>query len=139
MSYRARRRGQAMVEFAVGLILLLTVFCGIFEFSWVFYNYAYLNNVVSKAARLAVPTANTGSNGDDAIRAFVANAKGGLPIAPPTIQLTDVNGNATASRTAGNILKVTAAMSYSSITPLSSFVEMSSFATLRASCSVILE
>lgn len=128
-----------MVEFAVGLILLLTVFCGIFEFSWVFYNYAYLNNVVAKAARLAVPTANTGSNDDDAIRTFVANAKGGLPIAPPTIQLTDVNGNATVSRTAGNILKVSAAMSYSSITPLSSFVQMSSFATLRASCSVILE
>lgn len=136
---RCTRRGQGLVEFALSLTLLITMMCGIFEFSWVFYNYAYLNNVVSKAARMGVPLQATGTNNDAAISAAVTSSRGGLPIQAPTIRLTDQTGNTTTSRAAGNILIVEAQMDYASITPLASLVQMSSLSRLKASCAVVLE
>lgn len=46
--------GQAMVEFALCLPILLLILCGIIDFGWMFYNQLALNNVCREGARYAV-------------------------------------------------------------------------------------
>ena len=43
--------GQAIVEFALVLPLLLTILCGIIDFGWLFYNQLNLDNAAREAAR----------------------------------------------------------------------------------------
>lgn len=47
-------RGQAMVEFALVLPLLLILLCGIIDFGWLYYNQITLNNAAREGARYAV-------------------------------------------------------------------------------------
>lgn len=47
-------KGQAMVEFALILPLLLTLLCGIIDFGWMYYNQITLNNAAREGARYAV-------------------------------------------------------------------------------------
>lgn len=46
-----REKGQAMVEFALILPLLILLLCGIIDFGWIFGNQLILNNAVREAAR----------------------------------------------------------------------------------------
>lgn len=43
--------GQAMVEFALALPLLLMILCGIIDFGWLFYNQLNVDNAAREAAR----------------------------------------------------------------------------------------
>lgn len=43
--------GQAMVEFAIVLPLLLMILCGIIDFGWLFYNQLNVDNASREAAR----------------------------------------------------------------------------------------
>lgn len=52
-------KGQAMVEFALILPLLILLLCGILDFGWIFGNQLTLNNAVREAAR------NTSINFDE--------------------------------------------------------------------------
>ncbi|MGN0547583.1 MAG: TadE/TadG family type IV pilus assembly protein [Acutalibacteraceae bacterium] len=45
--------GQAMVEFALVLPILLFVVCGIIDFGWLFYNQLSLDNACREGARYA--------------------------------------------------------------------------------------
>lgn len=47
-------KGQAMVEFAILLPLLLLLVCGIIDFAWLAYNQLSLNNACREAARYAI-------------------------------------------------------------------------------------
>ena len=47
-------KGQAMVEFALVLPLLLALLCGIIDFGWLYYNQITLNNAAREGARYAV-------------------------------------------------------------------------------------
>ena len=47
-------KGQAMVEFALVLPLLLALLCGIVDFGWLYYNQITLNNAAREGARYAV-------------------------------------------------------------------------------------
>lgn len=47
-------KGQAMVEFALVLPLLLILLCGIIDFGWLYYNQITLNNAAREGARYAV-------------------------------------------------------------------------------------
>ncbi len=47
-------RGQALVEFAIVLPILLLLVCGIIDFGWLFYNQLALNNSCREGARFAV-------------------------------------------------------------------------------------
>lgn len=47
-------KGQAMVEFALVLPILLTLLCGIIDFGWLYYNQITLNNAAREGARYAV-------------------------------------------------------------------------------------
>ncbi|MBQ6711114.1 MAG: pilus assembly protein [Clostridia bacterium] len=47
-------KGQAIVEFALVLPLLLALLCGIIDFGWLYYNQITLNNAAREGARYAV-------------------------------------------------------------------------------------
>lgn len=52
-------KGQAVVELAVTLPLLLLILCGIIDFGWLFYNKLAIGNYTREAARYAI-TAGSG-------------------------------------------------------------------------------
>ena len=54
-------KGQAMVEFALVLPLLLTLLCGIIDFGWLYYNQITLNNAAREGARYAGSMAGVSS------------------------------------------------------------------------------
>lgn len=47
-------KGQAMVEFALILPILLLIICGIIDFGWMFYNQLSIDNACREGARYAV-------------------------------------------------------------------------------------
>ena len=47
-------KGQALVEFALALPILLMLLCGIIDFGWIYYNQITLNNAAREGARYAV-------------------------------------------------------------------------------------
>jgi Flp pilus assembly protein TadG len=47
-------KGQAMVEFALVLPLLIALLCGIIDFGWLYYNQITLSNAAREGARYAV-------------------------------------------------------------------------------------
>ena len=51
---RRREHGQALVEFALVLPILLMLLCGIIDFGWVYYNQMALSNAAREGARYAV-------------------------------------------------------------------------------------
>lgn len=55
-----RENGQAAVEFALVLPVLLIILCGIIDFGWLFYNKLALSNTCREGARFAV--VNTGAD-----------------------------------------------------------------------------
>jgi len=64
--------GQAMVEFALVLPILLLILCGILDFGWMFYNQLALNNICREGARYAV--VNTAADhSTDAIEHHIQN------------------------------------------------------------------
>ena len=46
-------KGQAMVEFALCLPVLLILVCGIIDFGWIYYNQITINNAAREGARYA--------------------------------------------------------------------------------------
>lgn len=50
---RDRRRGSAVIEFAVSFGFLFSIFTGVFQFGYAFYQYNYLENAVRGGARYA--------------------------------------------------------------------------------------
>lgn len=55
-----KENGQAVVEFAIVLPLLLLIICAIIDFGWLFYNQLSLENCTREAARYgAVNAANS--------------------------------------------------------------------------------
>jgi len=51
---RRKESGQAIVEFALVLPILLALLCGIIDFGWLYYNQITLNNAAREGARYAV-------------------------------------------------------------------------------------
>ncbi len=51
---KKRESGQAIVEFALVLPILLLLLCGIIDFGWLYYNQITLNNASREGARYAV-------------------------------------------------------------------------------------
>lgn len=72
MMRRRSERGTALVEFAGSLILLATMFAGIFEIGYSFYSYATLVNAVRAGARYAALQSH-GTEADLAIAQNVRN------------------------------------------------------------------
>jgi Flp pilus assembly protein TadG len=137
---RCGRRGQATVELALSLMLLIVIMFAIFEFAWLFYNYANLYNTVSKACRLAVVQEPPPAN-NNLISTFVQAPQAGLSINAPTVTVRNTTGTpiSATDRTAGNYLTVEATVNYKSITPLSAWIASSAIGTLKVSVSEVIE
>ena len=55
-------KGQAMVEFALCLPILLALLCGIIDFGWIYYNQISINNAAREGARYAAVNYTTDTN-----------------------------------------------------------------------------
>ncbi|MCD4713999.1 MAG: pilus assembly protein [Clostridiales bacterium] len=100
--------GQAMVELALILPVLLLIIMGIFEFGFMFNNYLTLNNVSREAARYA---SLGGTDAEAVVRA--------IEIAPnlDSDQLTIVITPSESNRGRGDSLEVVVTYQYSLLTP----------------------
>jgi Flp pilus assembly protein TadG len=63
-----KENGQAMVEFALVLPILLLFFAGIIDFGWIFHNQLVANNASREAARYVAIHYYVDLNNDDAAR-----------------------------------------------------------------------
>jgi len=70
------RRGQAMVEFALVLPILLLLLCGIIDFGWLYYNQITLNNAAREGARYAVIHYYTATDWKDNARSIILGTAG---------------------------------------------------------------
>jgi len=68
-----RERGSAMIEFAGALVLLSTMFTGIFQIGYTFFTYSTLVNAVRSGARYASLRAASGDVPDPQLAKSVAN------------------------------------------------------------------
>ena len=79
---RRSQRGQALVEFALVLPLLIVVLVGIFDFGRAIYYYTTANNAAREAGRLAIVDQTLGH-----IQALAAQRAVALGIDPATVQV----------------------------------------------------
>jgi Flp pilus assembly protein TadG len=89
---RRRRGGNAVVEFAIGIGLLVTTFSGVYQFGYTFYVYDLLQSAVRQGARygsladydggLSGGAAFTNNVRNMVVYGTTAPASGALPVAP---------------------------------------------------------
>lgn len=69
-------KGQALVEFALVLPVLLLVLCGIIDFGWIFGNQLLANNVSREAARYtAIHYYDSSTDDDRAVAAGIVSQR----------------------------------------------------------------
>ena len=97
------RRGNVMIEFAIGATVLTSIFAGTFQFGYTFYQYNLLKNAVSDGARYASlrpydSSSTTPSSAfQDAVKNMVVygNPAGGSSPIAPNLATSNVNLNVT--------------------------------------------
>lgn len=81
-----REKGQALLEFALVLPMLLLIVCGILDFGWIYYNQLAIANSAREGARFAVvstvpePGDTSNADRDNRIKAKI------LEVTPATIK-----------------------------------------------------
>lgn len=105
--FTRKRAGNAMLEFALGSSVLISLFAGTFQFGYAFYVYNNLTNAVSRGARYAslVPYDSASTTPSNSFKTAVQNmvvygspAAGTTPVVPG---LTTSNVNLTVTFTNG--------------------------------------
>ena len=71
-------KGQAMVEFALVLPLLLALLCGIIDFGWLYYHQITLNNAAREGARYAVIHYDPAEDWKDAAESRMISSMAGV-------------------------------------------------------------
>jgi Flp pilus assembly protein TadG len=79
-------KGQAMVEFALILPILVLILCGIIDFGWIFGNQLLANNAAREAARYTAVHYNDSSTDNDQ-----QTARGIVLARAPTLDSPTVN------------------------------------------------
>jgi Flp pilus assembly protein TadG len=132
---RERRRGQAVVEFALTLPLYLLILCGGIEFGRALFAHAQLHQATQEGARYGAVL----RRGDTDIRTRVQQlAPGGAATVVTivsTVSATNTTVVAPADRARGHVLRVTSQHTQSVLMP---FFPLSSFA-LSATVSMVIE
>ncbi|MFQ5912356.1 MAG: TadE/TadG family type IV pilus assembly protein [Nitrospinota bacterium] len=82
-------RGQALVEFALTLPLLLLLLLGVVEFARAYFTYHLITNATREGARIGIITGKSGTDVNNAVQNRLSS--GGLT-ATPTITVTGVDG-----------------------------------------------
>jgi Flp pilus assembly protein TadG len=109
MRYR-NERGQAIVEFALVLPILMAILLGIIQFGIIFNNYITLTDATRAGARKAAVSRFLNDNGASAKQAVIDSAQGLDPaVLTPTVSVTA----APDWSMAGNQVTVTASYPYS--------------------------
>ena len=90
-----KEEGQAMVEFALVLPLLLVLLFGIIDFGWLFYNKIAINNASREGARYAVVHCGDFGYNDEQTKLHVKNY---MPTATVTISSDVQNITVTVKR-----------------------------------------
>jgi len=124
MSRRRRRsRGQALVEFALVLPLLILIFMGLFDFGRAVFAWNTLSNAAREGARVAIVD-QTAVAGVPIGATEAANQASGLGLDASDVNdvevlylLPDLSGNC-AGRSLGCIVDVTVHYDFSAITPI---------------------
>lgn len=75
---KRNEKGQALVEFALVLPLLLALVCGIIDFGWIYYNQITLNNAAREGARYAVVHYNPAQDWKGAAEEKMLNSMAGV-------------------------------------------------------------
>jgi len=76
-------KGQAMVEFALVLPVLILVLCGIIDFGWIFGNQLLANHASREAARYAaIHYYDSNTDNDQAIAAGIVSARAPTLVSP---------------------------------------------------------
>lgn len=97
------RRGNVMIEFAIGASVMASIFAGTFQFGYTFYQYNLLKNAVSEGARYASLRTydSSTSTPSDTFKQAVQNmvvygdpAGGSSPVAP-NLTTSNINLNVT--------------------------------------------
>ena len=88
---KANQKGSAVLEFAIGSAVMLSLFAGVFQFGFTFYRYNLLYNAVRNAAQYASMRSydSSDSTPSSAYRTAVANIAvfgspegGSMPVVP---------------------------------------------------------
>ena len=129
--HQKSEKGQAMVEFALLLPILLLIFSGIINFGWVFGNQLLANNAAREAARYtAIHYYESSTDDDRAIAAGIVSSEA------PTL----VSPNVTISKSAsGESVIVNISSSVKLLTPLMSAIFPDGQYSVTAQCRMRLE
>lgn len=118
LKYKIKKRikseeGQAMVEFALVLPVLLLILCGILDFGWLFYNQYNVDNTARQAARsICTECADRDFNDtvDDAVeivRDQIYNEDTLPETGGVTVELLDQSGNVVSNVKQAESIRVT--------------------------------
>jgi len=89
------RRGAAMVEMAIVLVLLLMLSLGVIEYGWLFLTMQRITNAARQGARVAAPLGATDTDGEAAMTTLLA----GVPTAVPDVTTSGATVTATVTVT----------------------------------------
>ena len=127
--HNKNENGQAVVEFALVLPILLLLLCGIIDFGWIFGNQLLANNATREAARYtAIHYYDSNTDNDGVIAAGIVASRA------PTLSSPSVETQAS-----GDSITVTVTSQVSVLTPLLSPLFNNGECTVRSVCTMRLE
>lgn len=125
-------KGQAMVEFALVLPLLLLLLFGIIDFGWIFANQLLANNAVREAARYTAIHYYDSSADNDQQAAYNIVVARAPTLVSPTVTLTP-------PASGGNEVTIAVTSPVAVLSPIASvFIDGETY-TIKASCTMRLE
>lgn len=122
-------KGQAMVEFALVLPILIVLLCGIIDFGWIFSNQIAIDNASREAARYSAIHLLDSSTDDDAVVAagIVNDSAPSLP--SPAVTVTSTSDS----------VQVNVSSSIPLLTGITSTVLGKTSITLSSECTMRIE
>ena len=127
--YPKSEKGQAMVEFALVLPILLLILCGIIDFGWIFGNQLLANNASREAARYtAIHYYDSNVDDDQAAAAAIVSARA------PSLNSTTVTVNKS-----GDSITVNISSDVTVLTPIISAIFPDGKYSVTAQCTMRLE
>jgi len=94
LTTRRGERGNAMIEFAFVLPLLLVIFAGIVDFGFLFQRYEVITNAAREGARIAVLPGYSSSDVQARVRQYISEGLG-MSLADATAATSGSNGSIT--------------------------------------------
>lgn len=132
-----KEEGQALVEFALVLPLLLLLVCGIIDFGWLFYNQLSLQNACREGARYACVHSTEIEIADKVNNKIKENLPGNLQDASGGLKST-VRYTNTAIPAEGDVtVEATAKLQF--LTPVLSTIYQSTETTMKSSVTMKVE